>query len=192
MKQHLLALHLLPHQPPSQRAAWVTQTLGDAEGAADELLHALRQAYPQAKVDWSVLQALVEGDLAQIEAATMALRQLHASRAEPHDRPLPGRGCRFCQAACQYGQVMTVSLTDEEERAARFLDQAPGSPAQRLLPLATLLVNGALGPHRLSFDLRMTADMAYCLATQMAGMRVGAQRLATLEVLQQQLDLVRR
>ena len=134
---------------------------------------------------------MLSGDLSQLEQATVTIRELHASSAPEPQRPLPGRGCRYCQAPCQYGHMMTQAMRGQEGQVGEFLKAAPGSPAQQMLTLSNKLVQVAMNNPELRFDGRMNADMAYCLATQIAGMRVGQQRLAALELLQQRLDIVR-
>ncbi|WP_216327993.1 hypothetical protein [Deinococcus aestuarii] len=187
----LVALHLLPHLPPGRREAWAGRTLRAAPAQAQAVTDALRRAHPNFRGRLDAVQATLGGEPGQVQAAAETLRAVHASAAPPEHRPLAGRGCRYCQAACQYGHLVTTALRGQEETAQRFLSATPGSPAQQLLPLGALLVNHAVAGTPLRLDARMSADLAYCLATQLAGMRVGARQLEALRVLQERLDVVR-
>lgn len=191
MKATLVALHLLPHLPPSRRADWTNLRLKVEKEKISDTLHMLQSAYPHYHGSLAAVESVLNGDTSRLDEAVVTLRALHKSAEPDLKRPLPGRGCRYCKAACQYGQVMTVALSGQEEQVKRFLSSVPGSPAQQLMPLAHMLVGQALTHTSMTFDRRMTADMAYCLATQMAGMRVGQQRLDSLRVLQERLDIIR-
>lgn len=191
MKATLVALHLLPHLPPSRRADWARLRLQVPPDKVSDTVHILKSAYPHYHGSLASVEAVLGGDPSRLDEAVVALRAIHQSAEPDLQRPLPGRGCRYCKAACQYGQVITVSLSGQEDQVKTFLSTAPGSPAQQLIALANTLVGQALNHTSMAFDRRMAADMAYCLATQMAGMRVGQQRLDALRVLQERLDTIR-
>lgn len=171
----LIGLHLLPHLLPEARADWFAR-LRPEPTDPEPVVEALRAAYPDTRSRFEGVRALLSAEITQerCEQAATEMRITHDSRAPRGLRPYGSFGCTWCQAPCQYGQVVALSLHGTDPEAIEdFL-----APAQddllamigRVEFLAPSLLKLALPEavrEHFHLDARMLRDLSYCLVTEL-------------------------
>lgn len=187
MIQTLVALHLLSHIPETLRFEWLAQSMPNVEASQrNAVLESLRSAYPDAPQELNAVHALLESSechLELIQAAVLELQALYDSRRTVWKRPFAGRGCDPCRVPCLYGHLLELGVSSFETRIWELV-RVSGSRPDAMAELSQRLVNTLLPPAaRIRFDNQMQADIAYCLASSLAGTAVSAETASTFTTL---------
>ena len=193
----VIALEILAHLPVPMRGSWFAKAVPEALDAAtsSEVTRRLLDAYPRARVAAKPLQDLLANPAGAprelLDAVVKAMTALHASRKEPDERPYPGRGCDLCRAPCQYAVMLNMAISGQNTLLELLAGPEAFDPSTPAFVAQTAINLALPKAAALRFEARFIADAAYCLVTQLVGLKAGVQELRVLEELQVKYDLLR-